>query len=192
MRNVDIKNQIWFMQDGAVTRIGLTQSFINSLDECWQILPANTREFKKKSPLFTVETNDALISIMSPINGHLNMFNTTARDFPDHLTEDMVIMELTSNEQPAANFARRPAVVQARAAQFIGGVDGAAVADFEFAPARMRGGNAPAGAAPQPLHPGFENPVENRRQGVLAEIRANLRGGYVPAPGQVLFDDGEL
>lgn len=96
MREVDSKNQIWFIQDGAVTRIGFTQSFIESLDQCWQVLPANLQSFKKKAPMLTVETNDALISIMAPVAGTLVRFENTARDFPDQLTADTVIMELNS------------------------------------------------------------------------------------------------
>ncbi len=98
MRKVDAKNQIWYTQDGEVVKLGLTKSFIDSLDQCWHILPANTEQVRKKSPLFVVETNDSMISIMSPLEGYVNMYNMDAQDFPDRLDENTVLMELVSNE----------------------------------------------------------------------------------------------
>lgn len=98
MRKVDAKNQIWYLQNGEVVQLGFTKSFIDSLDQCWHILPANTEQVKKKSPLFVVETSDAMISIMSPLEGYVRMYNEVAHDFPDQLTENTVIMELVSAE----------------------------------------------------------------------------------------------
>lgn len=100
MREIDSKNQIWFMKDGGVTKIGLTKSFLDSLDGCWQIMPANMVVFKKKAPLLTVETNDTLISIMSPVAGNMLHFNEDALDFPDQLEEDTIILELHDGEVP--------------------------------------------------------------------------------------------
>lgn len=94
MRNVDSKNQIWFIKDGNVTKVGLTQSFINSLEECWQILPANLRRVKEKSPLLTIETNDALISVASPVSGSVIRVDDHMRNFPDRLREDTVLIEI--------------------------------------------------------------------------------------------------
>lgn len=104
MRNVDSKNQIWFMQENRVTKIGFTRDFLNSLDECWQILPANLRQFKEKAPMLTVETNDGLMSILSPVTGPMIEFNDAARDFPDSLTDETVI--LTIGEGTAARRAQ--------------------------------------------------------------------------------------
>jgi glycine cleavage system H lipoate-binding protein len=94
-RQVDSKNQIWFEKQEQVTTIGFTQTFLNSLDQCWHILPANTEKFREKSPLLTVETNDALVSILSPVSGSFLEFTAKAQNFPNKLTEGDVIIKLS-------------------------------------------------------------------------------------------------
>lgn len=88
-------NQIWYQQDGEQIKIGLTRSFLDTLDECWHILPGG-RSVKAKAPLMTVETNDSLVSILSPVAGNLFNWNERATNFPDKLTEDDVVLTLTT------------------------------------------------------------------------------------------------
>lgn len=94
MRQTNDKNQIWFERQDQETNIGFTQDFLNSLDQCWHILPANLETFREKSPLLTIETNDALISIVSPIKGNFFEFSPKAQNFPTKLTENDVVMQL--------------------------------------------------------------------------------------------------
>ena len=95
----DALNQIWYEQDGKQVKVGLTRNFLDTLDECWHILPANTRAIKAKSPLMTVETNDSLVSVLSPVSGNVVRWETRATNFPDQLTENDVIMVLSSEKQ---------------------------------------------------------------------------------------------
>lgn len=117
MRQTNKLNQIWFTNDKGRVQIGFTRSFLDSLDECWNILPAHTKKFKAKAPLLTVETNDALISIMSPVTGTLYNYDTKMRDFPDQLTEESIIMELRSDnlegEKPVIDVHPIDAILQA-------------------------------------------------------------------------------
>lgn len=94
----DALNQIWYEQDGKQVKVGLTRSFLDQLDECWHILPGNLRNIKAKTPLMTMETNDGLIPIMSPVSGNVVRWETRATNFPDQLTEEDVIMVLTSEK----------------------------------------------------------------------------------------------
>lgn len=91
-----VHEKIWCETQGTVTKIGFNQSFLDTLEECWHILPANLEKIKVKSPLCTVESNDSLISILSPIGGNFMTWNEKATNFPDKLTENDIVMELSS------------------------------------------------------------------------------------------------
>lgn len=91
-------NQLWYQKDGDVFNMGLTRNFLESLDECWHILPTNISRVKEKSPLFTIETNDSLLSILSPVAGNFLNWNDRATNFPDKLTETDVIIKLSTKE----------------------------------------------------------------------------------------------
>lgn len=91
-------NQIWYEVSGANIKMGLTRSFLDQLDECWHILPPMGRQIKMKAPLFTVETNDSLVSVLSPVAGNFLTWNDRATNFPDKLTESDVLIELTTLE----------------------------------------------------------------------------------------------
>jgi glycine cleavage system H lipoate-binding protein len=95
-------NQIWVESDGGEhVKIGFTRDFLQQLDQCWHILPANNSRFKKQMPLMTVETNDGLVSILSPVTGYLQNFDRKAQDFPDKLTEEDVILSINVAEKKA-------------------------------------------------------------------------------------------
>lgn len=93
---VNDKNQIWYETENGYTKIGFTQSFIDTaLDQCWHILPSSTTKIERKSPLLVVETNEGLVTIMSPITGYYADFiGAKAQDFPDQLTEADVVVSL--------------------------------------------------------------------------------------------------
>ncbi len=97
-KEVDVKNQIWFEKDGKVIRLGLTRNFLETLTECWHILPSNMKQIKQKAPLLTIESNDGLISLLSPVTGNLYNWDNKAANFPEKLTEEDVIVTLTSEE----------------------------------------------------------------------------------------------
>lgn len=130
MRKYNSKNQIWYDENDESVRIGFTQSFLDTLDQCWHILPSNTERFKLKAPLLTVETNDALISIMSPVAGNFMNYSDKAQNFPDRLIESDVIMELSLK-----------AVTRAQVAPVRGNFFGEAIGDLAVPrmPAAPRG-----------------------------------------------------
>ncbi len=96
-KEVDAKNQIWFEKEGKVVRLGLTRNFLDTLTECWHILPSNMKQIKQRAPLLTIESNDGLISLLSPVTGNLQNWDNKAANFPEKLTEDDVIVTLTSD-----------------------------------------------------------------------------------------------
>lgn len=100
-KEVDAQNQIWFEKDGKIVRLGLTRNFLETLTECWHILPSNMKKIKQKAPLLTIESNDGLISLLSPVTGYLQNWDNKAANFPEKLTEADVIVTLTSEEAVA-------------------------------------------------------------------------------------------
>lgn len=88
------QNQIWYEHQDNVVKVGFTKSFLDSLQQCWHILPANLQRFREKSPLMVVETNDTLISIMSPVAANFSEWSDKAQNFPDQLTENDVVLQL--------------------------------------------------------------------------------------------------
>lgn len=117
-KQVNNKNQIWYEQtEQGVTKIGFTRSFLDGMDQCWHILPGNMERFREKAPLMVVETNDALVSILSPITGNFGQWSVKAQDFPNQLTEDDVVMEIRQGpriEQPMDEVPDHPRVMGRR------------------------------------------------------------------------------
>ena len=139
-------NQIWVEQDNELVKIGFTRNFLDTLDQCWHILPANNKKFKSKMPLMTVETNDGLVSILSPVDGFLQEFAHKAQDFPDRLTEDDVILRIVSKPQVKA------AEPMPSTARPIGRPRPVQVADRDATLAQLRG-NVPGATWPIPNAP---------------------------------------
>lgn len=96
MRKTDSKNQIWYNEQGENIQIGFTQSFLDSLEQCWHIMPATQDRFRLKAPLLTIETNEHLFSILSPVAGRFVRIDPKAQNFPDKLKEADVVLELTT------------------------------------------------------------------------------------------------
>jgi glycine cleavage system H lipoate-binding protein len=102
-KTTDSKNQIWFQKEGNLVKVGFTANFLESLSECWHILPASTGLIREKDPLMAVETNDALLSIRSPAEGVVLNFNNKAMNFPDKLgAEDIILMINTDTKEKVA------------------------------------------------------------------------------------------
>jgi glycine cleavage system H lipoate-binding protein len=81
--------------DRGVIRIGFRQSYIEQvLGECFHVVQADTRKARKGCPLMVLETNDGTSRVRSPVTGTILTFSDKARNFPDRLTEDDVIVEV--------------------------------------------------------------------------------------------------
>lgn len=130
-RQTNEANQIWYEKNGEVTNIGFTNEFLNTLDQCWHILPSNLEKFKVKSPLLTIETNDALLSIVSPVSGNFMEFSNKAQNFPNKLTENDVVLSITDRPAAARRHDRALDLRGAVAAQ--GGFTAAPTAPRRFA-----------------------------------------------------------
>jgi glycine cleavage system H lipoate-binding protein len=90
------KGNIWTdtKSDGMVD-IGFTQMFIHQkMMECFHVLQADAVNLNEKGPMLVIETNDGLENLRSPVTGKIIFFNTKARNFPDQLTEDDVILSV--------------------------------------------------------------------------------------------------
>jgi hypothetical protein len=108
-KQVNHKNQIWFEQQDNVVKVGFTKSFLEKLEQCWHILPANMGRFREHSPLMVIETNDALISVKSPVSANFSQWSDKAQNFPDQLTEEDVVLEMYTG--PAQRREQRPQAV---------------------------------------------------------------------------------
>jgi hypothetical protein len=120
-------SQLWYEQQDRNIRIGFTKEFLEQLDQCWHILPANLSRIKANAPLMAIETNDALISVLSPVSGSFVTFSHKAQNFPNKLTEDDVVMELIEGKtsqipRPVDEMAAAPAIAPPRARRPGGGV----------------------------------------------------------------------
>lgn len=94
MKLVSKDGRTWFQKNKeGKTEIGFTNDFLRDLDECWHIMAgASSRvSIKEAQPLCSVETNDGLFSVASPVSGVISFFNTRAMNFPDKITSDEVI-----------------------------------------------------------------------------------------------------
>jgi glycine cleavage system H lipoate-binding protein len=90
-----VLGNIWTDDKNGKVSVGFTKEYIDeSLAECFHILPADTRSIKKENPLLVVETNNGLESICSPVSGKILFFSDKAKNFPDKLTDEDVIVEI--------------------------------------------------------------------------------------------------
>jgi glycine cleavage system H lipoate-binding protein len=88
---VNEKNQIWFKEDNGNVLIGFTDSFLDIVNSCWHVTPSNKENLQADNPLMTIETNEALFTVSSPVEGRIVSFNEIAQNFPDQLKTDDVI-----------------------------------------------------------------------------------------------------
>lgn len=82
------------MKNGTIN-IGFTREYIDlTLAECFHITQASSFFVNEGKPLLTIETNEGLKVIKSPVTGTITLFSTEARDFPDKLKENDVVMTI--------------------------------------------------------------------------------------------------
>lgn len=96
---IDKSGRIWYLKEkGDLIRIGLTQSTIDEIrEECWHILPNfRAKPLKEGVPLFSFETNDRLVSVITPFAGYLVDFSDKAQNDPQMLTEDEPIATIST------------------------------------------------------------------------------------------------
>lgn len=98
MSDKQVRGPIWFTDDGKVVNVGFTNDFLKRMEECWHVMPANTRTVREKAPLITIESNDEMYSIPSPISGNILSFSQTASNFPDKLKEGDIVCSITREE----------------------------------------------------------------------------------------------
>jgi glycine cleavage system H lipoate-binding protein len=91
-----VDGSIWTETDArGVSLIGFRQEYIDQvLGECFHVVQADTRRARKGCPLMVLETNDGTNRVRSPVTGTILTFSDKARNFPDRLTEDDVIVEV--------------------------------------------------------------------------------------------------
>ena len=133
-KEVDAKGQVWFEQEGNRIKLGLTRNFLSTvLEECWHIIPAYREKIVKGAPLLTIETNDSLISVLSPVSGRVRGWEQRACDFPDQLSEDDTLITVDDGKEVMTSdinvvFSDAPAISAATwnpaVAAHIGGVRG--------------------------------------------------------------------
>lgn len=87
---------IWSEEkEDKTIHFGFTKACIeNKLQECFHVLLAETKEVREKGPLLVLETNDGVQSIKTPFAGVVSYFNTKARNFPDRLNEEEIIVTI--------------------------------------------------------------------------------------------------
>lgn len=90
------EGNIWTEVDNrGVVKIGFSRDYIDQqLMECFHVVQADRSVARKGQPIMVLETNDGTARIKSPINGRILTFNDKARNFPDRLSEEDVIMEV--------------------------------------------------------------------------------------------------
>lgn len=88
-------DDIWSHEVNGTINIGFMQSFIDRiLGECYHITQSSLELVTKNKAMLTIETNEGLKVIRSPVTGTVVYFNNTARDFPDRLTEETVVITI--------------------------------------------------------------------------------------------------
>ena len=101
MKETSKDGRIWFEKKGTEVQIGFTSNLLSELEDCWHLLPAasNKTEIKENQPLLSVETNDGLFSVPTPVSGIITFFDNKAMNFPQKLTTDDVVCVVTDAEE---------------------------------------------------------------------------------------------
>lgn len=103
MKIVSKDGNTWHQKNAAGTiDVGFTKQLIQALEECWHILPAasNKVTIKVDQPLCSVETNDGLFAVTSPVNGVISFFDNRAINFPDKIGEETIIAQVSEKSSP--------------------------------------------------------------------------------------------
>lgn len=103
MKIVSKDGNTWHQKNAAGTiDVGFTKQLIQALEECWHILPAasNKVTIKVDQPLCSVETNDGLFAVTSPVGGVISFFDNRAINFPDKIGEETIIAQVSEKSPP--------------------------------------------------------------------------------------------
>jgi glycine cleavage system H lipoate-binding protein len=92
---------VWYEEMGSGTiNIGFTRAYIEDiLGECFHITQASSFLATEGKPLLTIETNMGLKVVKAPCTGTITFFSTDARDFPDKLTEESIVMTINPKKE---------------------------------------------------------------------------------------------
>jgi len=102
-KDVTPDGRLWFTTNtnatgASVAQVGFTKLLLDEVrDECWSIIPSHSF-VRRGQPLFAIETNDALLSIVSPFDGRVSGIDFQAQNCPDKLTEDSVVLTIICGE----------------------------------------------------------------------------------------------
>lgn len=101
MKETSKDGRVWFEKKGTEIQIGFTANLLSELDDCWHLLPAasNKQEIRENQPLLSVETNEGLFSVPTPVSGIITFFDNKAMNFPQKLTTDDVVCVVKDAEE---------------------------------------------------------------------------------------------
>lgn len=117
MKTISKDGNTWHQKNAAGTiDVGFTKQLIQALEECWHILPAasNKVTIKVDQPLCSVETNDGLFAVTSPVDGVISFFDNRAINFPDKIGEETIIAQISANAETETRSAVDIALEQLR------------------------------------------------------------------------------
>jgi glycine cleavage system H lipoate-binding protein len=106
-KQVTACGKLWYREEDKKVSIGFMPGFLEQVRECWHVTPAALKRVNEKSPLLSVETDDALFSVHSPVSGEIYTFNDKASNFPDQLTEEDVVCVIGPERAKAASLKGR-------------------------------------------------------------------------------------
>lgn len=109
--------ELWVDErDNGRVRLGFTSAFLSQhQSECWHIIPTSGK-IQKGSVLMSLETNDGLIPVASPVDGTIELFEEKAINYPEKLTVDTDIAEIrleVIKPKSAADYLKKPAAQRA-------------------------------------------------------------------------------
>ncbi len=83
------KNHIWVRLDDDFVYIGVTEEFLENVDEVVEInLPKAGEDIVSEEPFGTIDTGDELIDLIAPISGEILKINKKIIKDPGILIED--------------------------------------------------------------------------------------------------------
>lgn len=101
-KQVSTCGKLWFMKQNEEVKVGFTAKFLEEVHKCWHVTPATNKKVEAKSPLLTVETDESLFTVNSPVSGELYSFSDAALNFPDNIQEDQVIAVIGPEKKKVA------------------------------------------------------------------------------------------
>ena len=126
-------DMIWSEENQGVVSIGFTQAFIDGvLTECFHITQSGSILATKGKPMLTIETNEGLKTIKAPVTGTITHFSQDARDFPDCIREDNVIVQIKLKSNVVMPTVAKTVGPNTRAA------NNYAIQDEDLTPAQLR------------------------------------------------------